>query len=314
MSDTERKTGRGDSCALWFLVGLGLAITATAFYRGFLVAGGLALAWITVRTFVPVFRTDTRTNVAGKVVSAVSLALSIAAWVALVSCLFALRLPTFSAGSALQSFSYRLLEHAFAPSVLLAFLALAVAAAAKDRTTRASARLAFAASGIAFLTSAGLPFELREQGSSRKIACLSNVKDLVMAMTLYVNDNDQRFPPATTWSDAMLPHVEGKQGFLCPEAPGIRSAFAYNAAVSSAMYGSVTDAYRLVTIFESDRGWNAAGGPELLTDEPRHFGGDDLGFADGHAAWHSRAKVVPNDPKGGWRKAYPEESHLQWKP
>jgi prepilin-type processing-associated H-X9-DG protein len=40
---------------------------------------------------------------------------------------------------------------------------------------------------------------------------------------------------------------------------------------------------KIVTLFESQGGWNASGGPEQLLKHPRHLGGIVVGFADGHA-------------------------------
>ena len=36
-------------------------------------------------------------------------------------------------------------------------------------------------------------------------------------------------------------------------------------------------------IFETDGGWNVAGGRELLPARPRHSGAYVIGFVDGHA-------------------------------
>jgi hypothetical protein len=68
-----------------------------------------------------------------------------------------------------------------------------------------------------------------------------------------------------------------------------------------------------VVVFESDAGKNAAGGPELLPDEPRHLGGDKYGFADGSARWLKR-KPAGGNRRGerAWLKE-PEEP-VRWKP
>lgn len=54
-----------------------------------------------------------------------------------------------------------------------------------------------------------------------------------------------------------------------------------------------------VLVFESGSAVALAGGPELLPDEPRHFGGDNYGFADGSARWIRRKRL----PDGTWAKA-----------
>ena len=53
-------------------------------------------------------------------------------------------------------------------------------------------------------------------------------------------------------------------------------------------------------------GPRAHGGPELLPDEPRHYGGDNYGFADGHTVWLPRKK----SPDGTWAKE--PEAEVRW--
>jgi len=64
-----------------------------------------------------------------------------------------------------------------------------------------------------------------------------------------------------------------------------------------------------VLIFESDAGWNAAGGAELLPDEPRHKRGDNYIFADGRVDWVPRKKL----PDGTWAKE-PGPDGVIWEP
>jgi len=69
-----------------------------------------------------------------------------------------------------------------------------------------------------------------------------------------------------------------------------------------------------LAIFESDAGWNAVGGPQLLPDEPRHFGGDNYGFADGSVRWLPRKKLG-TDSRGNpiWAKE-PDADWVIWEP
>ncbi len=47
-----------------------------------------------------------------------------------------------------------------------------------------------------------------------------------------------------------------------------------------------------VLIFESDGGWNAAGGEELLPRVPRHYGFDVYGFVNGRVSMVRRGDGV----------------------
>jgi len=140
--------------------------------------------------------------------------------------------------------------------------------------------------------------------------CLSHVKNISLAIQMYVADNDDRFPPAGDWCGILDEYVKNRDVFRCPEARGTSGwDYAYNALLSAKSMYDLTDPANTVAIFESDAGRNAAGGPELLPDEPRHSGGDNYGFADGDAQWIKRKKR----PDGSWAKE-PEADWVRWKP
>ncbi len=120
--------------------------------------------------------------------------------------------------------------------------------------------------------------------------CLSNVKQLNLALLQYTNDWDGRFPPASRWSDAIRPYIGKKDIFICPARPKIRCGYAYNKNLSNARMEDLEgDETQIVTIFESDHGGNASGGRDLMPSQPRHRGDEDVfGLADGHVAVLSR--------------------------
>jgi prepilin-type processing-associated H-X9-DG protein len=47
-----------------------------------------------------------------------------------------------------------------------------------------------------------------------------------------------------------------------------------------------------VLIFETEGGWNLAGGRELLPAKPRHANAYTVGFADGHAEMVPAARLA----------------------
>jgi len=203
------------------------------------------------------------------------------------------------------------------PVLSLASIAVGVIALARAPAGPYQRRIiAMAVAGITVSLLLPAPYGVLTGPPSRagmKMQCLSNVKNLARAMQVYLADNDNAFTRAADWRDVVDEYLPRGDEMACPMADSPRRSYAYNAALSSAMYDSLSDAASTVTIFESDKGWNAAGGPELLTDVPRHLRGDDLGFADGHAAWWSRVRIKPDDPKSGWRKAYNDQGRLIWR-
>jgi prepilin-type processing-associated H-X9-DG protein len=194
--------------------------------------------------------------------------------------------------------------------------------------------------GLAFAVIAAvlLPVWIRKPEAHLKAQCLSNTKELALAVSMYASDWD-RYPEAAHWSDAVLPYVRAgvelrrygpdiaprgpaseetmrraKETYRCPDAAAA-CAYAYNATLSRLFDGDLSAPDKVIAIFESDRGWNAHGGKELLLDFPRHFGGDNIGFADGHVRWYARQK-----PRGEarwntvWPREYQHKDELQWQP
>jgi hypothetical protein len=221
------------------------------------------------------------------------------------------------ARSLLRAVTYTDLWWKLTPVLFLASIAVGVIALASAPTGPHRRRtIAMAVAGITISILLLGPWGILSGPPSQagmKIQCLSNVKNLAGAMQVYLADNDNAFPRASDWRDAVDEYQPRGDEMACPMADSARGSYAYNAALSGAMYDSLSDAASTVAIFESDKGWNAAGGQELLTDVPRHLGGDNLGFADGHAAWWSRVRIKPDDPKSGWRKAYNDQGRLIWR-
>jgi len=82
------------------------------------------------------------------------------------------------------------------------------------------------------------------------------------------------FPAARTWCDDIRDAVGNEKPFVCPAAAGkaagqpSRCYYAFNAKLSGLDMDKVNPS--TVLLFESDRGWNAAGGPELLPSPAFH--------------------------------------------
>ncbi|UCC68818.1 MAG: hypothetical protein JSV79_02495 [Armatimonadota bacterium] len=170
---------------------------------------------------------------------------------------------------------------------------------------------ALAVSGIAvsflvgYVVLMAYPVLLRENVSAHKAVCLSNVKNLTLALQMYLEDSGDVFPPSAGWCESVEPYIQNEDVFRCPAAKvrDLACAYAYNTSVAGVPLERFVAPADTVAIFESDAGWNAAGGRELLAEEPRHLRGDNLGFADRHAAWCNRQRLLSQ-----------EEAALRWGP
>lgn len=139
--------------------------------------------------------------------------------------------------------------------------------------------------------------------------CLSNTKNIALAVQMYLADNDEAFPPAADWCDRLEVYIGNRDVYRCPRAEGLDCGFAYNAALDEVSLDDVPHPARTIVIFESDAGWNASGGRELLPDEPRHEMGDNYGFADGSARWMERRRLGESaDGRTIWAKEPADES------
>jgi len=126
-----------------------------------------------------------------------------------------------------------------------------------------------------------LPALSAAKQKAQEINCVNNEKQLALAILVYSGDNTNRFPPAATWCDAIQNEV-GHSGkvFKCLAAnSNSRCDYAFNAKLDGMDQSKVNP--QTVLLFESDGGWNANGGSELMIGKPRHAGMFVVAFADG---------------------------------
>jgi hypothetical protein len=115
---------------------------------------------------------------------------------------------------------------------------------------------------------------------AQTINCVNNEKQLALDVKMYSNENGNHFPPAATWCDALKKFVGSEIIFKCPAANSSRRCdYAFNARLDGMDETKI--APNTVMIFESDGGWNANGGSELMLGKPRHAQVLVVAFVDG---------------------------------
>jgi type II secretory pathway pseudopilin PulG len=125
-----------------------------------------------------------------------------------------------------------------------------------------------------------LPALAAAKQKSEAINCVNNLKQLALAVRIYSNNNQDQLPPAATWCDAIKVEAGTEKIFKCAGvSSGSRCDYAFNAKLGG-MNESKVDPHT-VMIFESDGGWNANGGSELMIRKPRHARVFVVAFADG---------------------------------
>ena len=80
---------------------------------------------------------------------------------------------------------------------------------------------------IAILAAILFPVFSRARENARKTSCLSNLKQIGLAMMQYTQDNDERFmhanhdaTPPYTWFAPLQPYIKSTQVFKCPSLGG----------------------------------------------------------------------------------------------
>lgn len=139
---------------------------------------------------------------------------------------------------------------------------------------------------IAILAALLLPALSQAKTRAGQIACMGHLKQLALGVRIYSGDNKDTFPAATNWCEALTTYVSPNQStpssrlnvFACPTQPDRRCSYAYNQKLSGIEEAKVDP--QTVMIFESDSGWDAAGGPELAS--AHHQQKINVAFADGH--------------------------------
>jgi hypothetical protein len=135
-----------------------------------------------------------------------------------------------------------------------------------------------------------LPALAKAKSRAQSVSSVNQLKQLGLAARIYANDHQDKFPPAQTWCDLLQPLVGSAKVFKSASdpAPGPCS-YGYNVLVSGMSDNKVDP--QTVLFFETEAGWNKAGGPELLLGQPRSGGAYVFGFADGSVQMIAPARV-----------------------
>lgn len=122
-----------------------------------------------------------------------------------------------------------------------------------------------------------MPALVAARGQARSVVMMSQGKQLALAMLIYADDHDGRLPDPKTWPNEIDAYAVN-QAF---DNQG-RMVWAMNEALGAVRTGEIADPARTVLLFAVGPGAAAAGGPELLADQPPTRYGYVVVFVDGH--------------------------------
>jgi len=177
---------------------------------------------------------------------------------------------------------------------------------------------------IAILAAMLLPALSQARERARAAVCINNLKQIGLALNMYVQDYDEYFPrvhggtynspeeAAAEWWEYLLPYESDIQKALyCPSDPIVRQSPNLESYLFNGMFAfgkrlpRVNNPSRKIIISErADKGdalthqgypaWKELSKWEALLKEDRHNGGSNYLFVDGHVELDKFAHTVGN--------------------
>ncbi len=185
---------------------------------------------------------------------------------------------------------------------------------------------------ISILASILMPVFSQARGKGRQAACISNVKQICLAMQMYAQDYDEIFPAGqagatanTQWYNAIFPYSRNRQIFYCPDRKDAGPGYAMNYLASGQTVGNFWDPSVKILVGdvrpeaigangEVGTGDADFGSPEWWMNDinntictapdnnsfegnnwpQRHNDGTVWGYADGHVKWAKEQRVNTN--------------------
>ncbi|HEX8465037.1 MAG TPA: DUF1559 domain-containing protein [Abditibacterium sp.] len=151
--------------------------------------------------------------------------------------------------------------------------------------------------------------------NARRMACLSNLKQIMLGLQQYVQDYNERFPiiatsPTHGWADALQPYVKATRLYQCPaennEAQSSTDPtqpqytdYWFNARLGRVAERKLSSPSQTITLGDGNDGTDATNARYHLLSLPkkwradeksplfRHLDGANFAFADGHVKFIS---------------------------
>lgn len=117
--------------------------------------------------------------------------------------------------------------------------------------------------------------------AARRAVCRSNQKQIATALFAYVNDWDDRLPPAARWEEVLTLAHDRPRVLSCPAYPALRNhGYALNARLAGKRVGGFADPAGLPLLFDSSLNVpNASDAGESFL--PAHQGVGNIATLDG---------------------------------
>jgi prepilin-type N-terminal cleavage/methylation domain-containing protein/prepilin-type processing-associated H-X9-DG protein len=173
---------------------------------------------------------------------------------------------------------------------------------------------------IAILAAILFPVFAKAREKARQSSCLSNVKQIGLAVMQYKQDYDECWPwelynvtwqPTVPlgWGGEIGPYVKNSQIFMCPSATTkVNCSYIWNLSLNFVSDGTITDPSTRIFMGESttDAWWAADSATRIVAGtancrlKGNHNDGANFGYCDGHAKWLGQSNWKAADWCSTW--------------
>ncbi|MBN2450349.1 MAG: DUF1559 domain-containing protein [Lentisphaeria bacterium] len=183
---------------------------------------------------------------------------------------------------------------------------------------------------IAILAAMLLPALAQARAKARATQCVSNMKQVMLATYMYLDDNKETFPQRSYGYDGLVyypsrnkvitqygnyqpymePYANDFNLFMCPDSrrTALNQRFSYDMSCCRTMDG------RTLGYFTTSSSMNSVSGWAYIVDsneewiqqnlarrvDARHNKGANLGMVDGHVEWRNAQQLQSNPKCFGW--------------
>lgn len=162
-----------------------------------------------------------------------------------------------------------------------------------------------------------LPAFGRAREGARRVRCASNLRQIGMAIAMYLDDTGGRFPSLLNtagtvyWYQLLKPYIDNNEVFRCPDYAGHgyggTSHFSYgfnHKGLNTDLGGNNWAGNDINTVKNSAQCIMVSDGYEVMAanlesyfyvnktnNTGRHSGGMNIVFVDGHVSWHLKSSI-----------------------
>jgi prepilin-type N-terminal cleavage/methylation domain-containing protein/prepilin-type processing-associated H-X9-DG protein len=167
---------------------------------------------------------------------------------------------------------------------------------------------------IAILAAILFPVFARAREKARQASCSSNFKQIGIALMMYTQDYDEKFPNEyydasaphpwewcntgqyTNYQDYLTPYIKNQQVWRCPSTQlSAEACTGYNHYLQTVALAGVQSPSSVLVTLDTVWEWFYNGEQyEQNRVDSRHNGGFNVLFVDGHVKWEKRENMLLN--------------------